>query len=97
MNSFYKIYKLILIGILFLIIAGCFELTGISDVDPESESFRLATVKGTIKSSSGIPLEGVTVSGVEVIRGENSATTDEEGKYEIPDVLPGETYAVAPQ
>ena len=54
---------------------GC-SLSPISEVDPESETFQVATIKGEVFSTNGKSLEGANIS-----TGEDTVFTDNEGKY----------------
>ena len=86
--------KSLILTILLLVmifgVSGC-DFARTNPADPGGENFQFATIEGTVISTTGLSLEGVEVR----ISGENSSTTtDEMGKYSIPDILGGKTYTV---
>ena len=78
----------LVLAFLFLM-AGCFNLPGITPPTPEEIS--TGTITGVINSSPGVPLVGATVS----IEGtELSTTTDNSGAYTLSDVPSGSHYLI---
>ena len=96
MKSLLKVVGFVPVVVLTLIAVGCLDSRSI--LDPEFEGFQSAMIECTVKSTTGVPLEGAIVSGVKVIKDkvnlEIDEETDGEGKYQISDVLPGETFTV---
>ena len=80
----------------FGVIAGCNQFERTNPADPGGENFQPATIEGTVISTTGISLNGAEVS-ISISDGEDISarvSTDEEGRYIIPDVLPEKTYTV---
>ena len=78
------------------VIAGCNQFERTNPADPGGENFQPATIKGTVISTTGISLNGAEVS-ISISDGEDISarvSTDEEGRYIIPNVLPEKTYTV---
>ena len=98
MKSLLKVVRIVPVVVLTLIVVGCPELTSISRVGIGSENFKAATIKGKVQSTTGVPLEGTIVTGVQVVKNDEileiDEETDGEGKYQFSDVLPGETHSV---
>ena len=84
---------LIILIALICAVSGCNQ-ERTNPVDEGGVNFQPATIEGTVISTTGISLEGAEVTNKidnDII---DSDTTNEEGKYQIPEVLPGKTHTV---
>ena len=88
-----RILLLILITLIFGV-GGCTQFERTNPADPGGENFQPATIEGVVVSTSGVPIEGAEVANKIDDSIIGSASTDGEGKYTIPDVLPGKTYTL---